>query len=140
MAPAQPAQPGTGQPPYQATKDQEQTTGGKRSEMVYHCITTNPAYRAKSFEELRLEDSRIMKLENLGSLRRLSKFDAGKNKISHIEGLESLALLSQLSLEDNAIESLDGLLERLEIGVDRHAFSSPGARRLGEACVHGSYS
>ena len=38
---------GTGQPPYQPTRDQE---------MVYHSITTNPAYRAKSFEELRLED------------------------------------------------------------------------------------
>jgi len=38
---------GTGQPPYQPTRDQE---------LVYHSITTNPAYRAKSFEELRLED------------------------------------------------------------------------------------
>ena len=50
------AQPGTGQPPYQPHRDQEQNTSGKRMEMVYHCITTNPAYRAKSFEELRLED------------------------------------------------------------------------------------
>ena len=38
---------GTGQPPYQPTRDQE---------MVYHSITTNPAYRTKPFEELRLED------------------------------------------------------------------------------------
>ena len=53
---AQQAQPGTGQPPYQPHRDQEQNTSGKRMEMVYHCITTNPAYRAKSFEELRLED------------------------------------------------------------------------------------
>ena len=50
------AQPGTGQPPYQPHRDQEQNTSGKRMEMVYHCITTNPAYRAKSFEELRLRD------------------------------------------------------------------------------------
>jgi len=55
-AQSQQARPGTGQPPYQPTRDTEQNTSGKRMEMVYHCITTNPAYRNKSFEELRIED------------------------------------------------------------------------------------
>ena len=47
--------PFAGLPSYQPTRDQEQDRFGKRMEVVYHCITTNPAYRAKSFEELRLE-------------------------------------------------------------------------------------
>ena len=41
------------------TKDQEQNTSGKRMEMVYHAITAAPAYRTKSFEELRVEDYKM---------------------------------------------------------------------------------
>ncbi|KAH8056247.1 hypothetical protein JL722_7549 [Aureococcus anophagefferens] len=57
-AAAQAAGPGTGNPPYVPTKDNEQQTNGKRTEMVYHCVVSMPQYRGKSFEELRFEDYR----------------------------------------------------------------------------------
>ncbi|KAK7234456.1 spectrin binding protein [Aureococcus anophagefferens] len=57
-AAAQAAGPGTGNPPYVPTKDNEQQANGKRTEMVYHCVVSMPQYRGKSFEELRFEDYR----------------------------------------------------------------------------------
>ena len=48
--------PFAGLPSYQPTRDQEQNTSGKRTENVYHSISTNAAYRGKSYEEIRLED------------------------------------------------------------------------------------
>ena len=48
FAVAQPARPGTGQPPYAPTKDQEQNTSGKRMEMVRRRVeleTTGPRRR-----------------------------------------------------------------------------------------------
>ena len=75
------AQPGTGQPPYQPHRDQEQNTSGKRMEMVYHCITTNPAYRAKSFEELRLEDYKQGN-KGRGGAAPAASFWIGKNSLN----------------------------------------------------------
>ena len=41
-------------------------------------------HRCGALEELSLEDNRIVKLENLSSLRRLTKLDLGKNRITRV--------------------------------------------------------
>ena len=48
---------GTGNPPFQVTKEQDPNAApGKRMEMNYFSITNMPSYQNKSFEELRFED------------------------------------------------------------------------------------
>mmetsp|Transcript_10253 Transcript_10253/g.15497 ORF Transcript_10253/g.15497 Transcript_10253/m.15497 type:complete len:981 (-) Transcript_10253:311-3253(-) len=53
----QPATNGTGNPPYEPLKEEDSNSvAGRKGRLVYHSITSMPAFRTKCFEELRRED------------------------------------------------------------------------------------
>ncbi|KPA83523.1 hypothetical protein ABB37_03121 [Leptomonas pyrrhocoris] len=66
-------------------------------------------------QTLLLSFRRIERIENLSSLRSLTKLHLDNNRIQRIENLESLAHLQWLDLSYNAIETIEGLASLQEL-------------------------
>jgi len=68
-------------------------------------------------EELRLDNNKIKKIENIGHLVHLKWLDLSFNAIEKIEGLTELRKLQDLSLYSNQIKKVEGLDNCLELNV-----------------------
>ena len=131
----------TASPPYQPTRDQEQNTSGRRMEMVYHSISTNAAYRGKSYEEIRLEDYQSGRAGKVSSPPKdcttKGPLVADQRRIGLEMERVGLDLAASLETESSqvlkALEALEraGAVEALTVALSRRAPAPPrGVRRL----------